>query len=138
MISNKSLFCVLIPIILCLSIFPIIELYFGIKYKDTFLCDTTININLSTWLIVKGSVSIFSTILIFLTILSDKNSLIYCIFSALVILYKIFLIIWLIIGSIIFWKDCTNLEENDLNIFMYFSLILGFLSFLHPNSNLVE
>ena len=135
MISDKSLICVLIPIILCLSIFPIFELYFGIKYQNIFLCDTTINITLSTWLIVKGAVSIFSVIIIVLTTFSGVNSLIYTICFPLAILYKLFLLIWLIIGSINFWKDCTHLEQNDLNIFMYFSLILGFLSFLQPTLN---
>ena len=116
-------FFVLIPIIICFSIFPIVELYFGIKYDNTFLCESSVGITLTTWLIVKGTVSIISVFIIVLSYASDKDSLIYFISYLYVILYKIFLLGWLITGSIIFWKDCKNLKENDLYIrlFIFFT-----------------
>ena len=40
----------------------------------------------------------------------------------------VFILVWLAIGSILFWRDCIHLLPNIVNIYMWLSLISGFLS----------
>ena len=47
------------------------------------------------------------------------------------IIFSVYNIAWLITGSIIFWGYCKNLEPENINILMYFSLILGYIGFFN-------
>ena len=127
--------CVLIMLqlffILCSILFILLEIYFGFYYLNTINCETTITyINIPLWLIVKGFLSIVNIILILLILEIKKKSLrfVFYIFHYII---NIFLIIWIIIGSIIYWKDCSYFKPYFINLFMGFSLISGYLSILY-------
>ena len=45
-------------------------------------------------------------------------------------LFNLFNFIWLIIGSIILFKDCSNLKPEIVNVSMWIIIILGFLQIL--------
>lgn len=131
-------FCLLVCLIIILLfilIFPILEIYFGSHYYYDIECVSTIKIPLSIWLIVKGSVSIINIFYICIYISIVKND-----FGKLLLLYlfsltNIFSFIWIILGSIIFWRDCLLCKPDDLNILMYFSLIFGYMNISFGISN---
>lgn len=132
-IDFMNYFCLLICLIIVLFfilILPIIEIYFGTRYYNNIDCVSTIKIPLSIWLIVKGSVTIiniFNICIYFVVINNDIGKLLS---SYLMYLINIFSFIWIILGSIIFWRDCVLCKPDDLNILMYFSLIIGYVNIL--------
>ena len=124
--------CLSFKSIIILFTLPISEIYFGINYGDEVNCSTNIfNLSLKNWLIIKGSISILN-IFSFATMVGCGNkSICNYIFYIINNIILTFNIIWLIIGSIIFWAYCKNLEPVNINTLMYFSLILGYIGFLN-------
>jgi hypothetical protein len=51
----------------------------------------------------------------------------------IVILYQFFNFIWVVIGTVIFFRDCPSLEPVSINTLMYFSIIIGYFSVLNNN-----
>jgi len=124
-IYNFYLFVLLsFSCILIITIIPIYEMYVGIYYMNDIICETSIlNISIPIWLIVKSSLSFFIILLVYINIvLSSDNLYPYYI---LYITY-IFNIFWVIIGSIIFWKDCSNITPYYVNTFIWFDLIFSY------------
>jgi len=115
-----SLFCITLAL-------PISEIYVGIYYKNKIICSNSLMVNISEWLIVKGSVYIVYIILNFICIYSSKNTLIQCITLPIIYILNLFLLIWLVIGSVNFWRDCPLLEPQEINTFMWCSLIFGYI-----------
>ena len=128
------IFCALITIPLFL-ILPITEIFLGTTYNNEITCNTTMFVSIDKWLIIKGSVSLFFIITACVTNIFEKNSICKCLSTLILYIGGIFTFIWLIIGSIIFWRDCPNLTPNFINIFMWVSLILGYISILTIPSN---
>lgn len=108
-------------------IMPTLEFFFATYYQSKTKCDKSL-VNLSVWLIIKAITSYLSIICLLLSILSDRQTLYYTVCSPISIILILFIIVWLIIGSVIFFKDCLNVEESDLNTFMYISLISGYIT----------
>ena len=123
-------FCILtciFTILIFILILPIIEIYYGAYYYDNIDCVSIINIPLSLWLIVKGLYTIFN-ICIYVAFFNNncgKLSILY-----LMTLINIFSFVWIILGSIIFWRDCISCKPIEINILMYFSLIIGYFNIL--------
>jgi hypothetical protein len=126
-----SLLICLLIVLFFILILPIIEIYFGTHYYyNNIDCVSIIKIPLSIWLIVKGSVTImniFNVCIYFIVINNDIGKLLSL---YLMFLINIFSFIWIILGSIIFWRDCVSCKPDDLNILMYFSLIIGYVNIL--------
>jgi len=116
----------------CLIILPITEIYFGISYKEEIICDSSI-IPIYEWLIIKGILNIIFIILSIIVVISTDKSLLYCICMPIVILYQFFNFIWVVIGTVIFFRDCPSLEPVSINTLMYFSIIIGYFSVLNNN-----
>jgi hypothetical protein len=141
-IKKRTINYEIIPVCLCGVIFiislfcitfvlPISEIFIGIYYKNKIICNNSLIINVSDWLIIKGSVYIGSIIIHFICLYSGKNSLLYCITLPIVYVINLFLLTWLIIGSINFWRDCPLLEPKEINTFMWCSLIMGYIFLLN-------
>jgi len=107
---------------------PIFEMYIGINFTNDIICRTsTLGITLPIWLIVKSSISFCILLSVFLYIITSANTIYsFCIYYILYTTY-IFSIFWVIIGTIIFFKDCNNLTPY-FNTFMWVDLILSYMS----------
>lgn len=127
--------CGVITFLMFLSM-PISEIYLGIVYANSIRCNTTLFVNLSLWLIIKGFISIFVVICMTIIIMLGKNSLYSSLFYCLLFISSIITFAWLIIGSIIFWRDCYDLTPKFINTFIWVSLIFGYLSLLTTSQNL--
>ena len=142
MAEDKNYICVNIAnctLITCISLlllmWPASEIYMGYTYRDQITCTTTMFVTLSEWLIIKGSITIFSMFLILPMLLSNRNSICYgCIIIPIYISY-LTTFSWLIIGSIIFWRDCINTEPVVINAYMWVSLIFGYIAVLNSPKN---
>ncbi len=108
---------------------PIYELVIGSTYRDQVDCVTDI-VSILTWLIVKGSVGLF--VVIFLSVLvTSKNDCcigLATIFAIPFYLAYVFSFAWLIIGSVVFWRDCSHLSPRPVNTMMWCSLTIGYVS----------
>jgi hypothetical protein len=137
-INLSCLFISLCAVITILLGFPVIEIYYGIFYFNKIDCISSINIPIDVWLIVKGLSSMLNIISSCVIIKNEIRSKI--IFSHILIVNNIFTFIWLILGSIIYWRDCSYCKPESVNILMNFSLILGFmknLTMISQNNNLL-
>ncbi len=125
--------CSCISFIVILSL-PIVEIVFGILYFNQINCISDVGVSLDIWLIVKGSTSILTICTVGTVLYLQSIFTLPCIY-----LFQLFNLAWLILGSVIFWRYCSNLIPDSINILMYVSLILGYISFLyslkHSNSN---
>jgi hypothetical protein len=116
---------------------PIAEITIGLMYKNEITCETNLFINISEWLIIKGSISIITVCILSISILLNKQSLCNCITGIIAYIFNIFVLSWLITGSILFWRDCNNLTPDIVNNFMWVSLIIGYISLIN-NINFVN
>ena len=120
--------CTFIGIIIIFGI-PITEIVIGFNYYDKNTCDAFLDIGL--WLIIKGFVALIvgSCVGIYFyyhdTVRNNLCTL------CLIKIINLINLGWLIVGSILFFKYCLDLEPKELNIFMWISLILGYLSLLN-------
>ena len=114
------LFCLLFGL-------PTSEIVMGLYFREKLVCNTPLFISISEWLVIKGSISVIGIIILFVCFFSAKNSLLYCLILPVVYIINLFLLIWVIVGSILFWRDCPNLEPKEVNTYMWFSLIFGYI-----------
>jgi hypothetical protein len=106
-------------ILSCFSIFPIVQIIQG-TYFDSMNC--TVNIlPMNYWLIIIGSSEILQVFLSIINIMVKKYMLFY-----LINLLYLFNISWLIVGCIIFFRDCNNLSVSD-NALLYCSFVYGYI-----------
>lgn len=123
------IFLISIPLIAC-------DFYFSFN-RNTQECLTQempFGVSLKTYLVVRGFVTIFSTWFLFsstfFSMIASADDLkeTNCCCNSIFILFKIFNLIWSIIGSIMFWKYsdkslCSNMAYN----YIYASLIIMFI-----------
>jgi hypothetical protein len=141
-IIYSGIFVLLIGIAL-----PITILVMNSSYSDEIKCHPNIsteisslerNIGVKTWLYVIGladlistEIIIFSVIIAFVSITNDDTCLLkftsFMLFTHL--LLQMFRFSWLIIGCVLFWRDCIHLEPSPINKLMIATLITGFIGF---------
>lgn len=116
-------FGVIFAVGLLLSL-PIAELVISNKYSNQIVCNSFISPY--TWLVTKASFCLIAIFcLIFLKLLGESFIVF---FRIMYILFNLFAFAWLIVGAVMFWHDCPNLEPKPVNTLMYCSLIIGFVS----------
>lgn len=117
------------------------QIILGGIHKNDIICDPsyathlTPVVEISTWLIVDGVMQIFIVIIISLLAISKifniKSDNILIVFIAMGIPIGIFVYIfkfvWLIVGSIAFWRDCSDLDPKSVNDITRASLIIGYV-----------
>jgi len=127
--TKQNNYCNKITLILFLTIFtlpiPFFDLYYG--YNDNTCVNEKagkLSINLKDYLLVYGWVEIcFIGIIIFNLFLNNLNCFKY--FNCLTNLIEIFIMIWNIIGSIIFWSLIDNNKcSKTVYNYVFITLIL--------------
>lgn len=118
--------CCFFPIAICALGFPLYELCIGIIYKNDISACSTMQIDVSTWLIVKSVITISAILLVGICV-ATKNKIIGL---GLLMVSRIFIFIWLIVGSVLFFRDCIKIEPAIVNISMWVIIITGFLSII--------
>jgi hypothetical protein len=115
----------------------ITEISFGNMYDTSETCDSFIE--LSDWLIIKGVITlVFAIVAIPLymsgtvMMVKDKDSCAgeCCACGGFVLMWLVcaFQFAWLIVGSVVFWRDCHDVEPKRVNTLMWCSLIIGYVS----------
>ena len=114
---------------------PIVEIIFGVMYPHDHNCDSFVGV--SDWLIIKGSMMLattFSGVLLFgftnhAALTDSKSSAISALFCfVFYVLGMLFKTAWLIVGSVMFWRDCKDVTPSSLNDMMWASLIIGYIN----------
>lgn len=113
-----TIVCLLLPFIFC-------DYYYAFNNDSCQHINVDkLSLNISKWLIVIASVSVFSIIIAILVIIFglETNS----IYKLLGNIINLFNTAWLIIGSILFWKyiDPLNVCNSDINGYMWARLII--------------
>ena len=125
--------CGIIAIVIVYG-WPVSEIVIGAYYRNEITCQSTLPVTISDWLIVKGTVSIVTITILGFCLITSNTSLCNCLSMTFMYVCNLFMMIWLIIGSIVFWRDCINLHPNTVNIYMWISLIFGYFSVLSSTS----
>lgn len=118
---------------LCVTIFylaiPVSEIMIGVFYHDLLNIENDI-INFNKWLIVNGSLSIcmFVTIIFYST--SANKSFVNCTSVCLLYIFNLVNLIWIIIGSYIFFNDYNynKIQSGNLIAYLFVIFILSYLS----------
>jgi hypothetical protein len=145
--------CISVFIIACFLTLPIVNLAYSGYYKNEISCNfaniTNVSdenyetnlantIGVATWLNVNGAISIFETfnfaILVysFVNMVNEERGnscmLLSNICSYLIaFLTALFRTAWLIVGAVLFWRDCPNVSPKPINDLMWATLIMGFI-----------
>jgi hypothetical protein len=123
-----------ISVALCLCFLfalPIAEIVFGFIYMEKVSCNSFLQP--TVWLVVKGIISVLIVCCLFFSnniCIHDKNKIVNTLLFLVIIItvpLMLFNFIWLIVGSIMFWRDCINIQPVSLNILIWFALILGYI-----------
>ena len=131
-------FCAMILVIIsglmiCFGL-PVTQFMFANKYENEITCHTDI-VNIHDWLIVDGCIII--TILI--SFLIERTTKYYWkernYYTELCIIMfgcclELPIIAWTVIGSIIFWNDCMNVNPLNIRILMWISLIFSYFGII--------
>lgn len=129
---NLKIFKRLLSLIFSLLLFaviPILELLFAELYRNKTICNGSL-LKLSDWLFVKGCFTLFSICCLIFSVMSDRQSKMYKVCFPFSFILIFFTQVWLILGSVIFFRDCLNVEDVELNTFMYISIISGYITVL--------
>jgi hypothetical protein len=96
---------------------------------STNLIDT---IGIYSWMIAHGVIGIFEVINVSIFVItsfteSDCGIISFGISLLFLILMVLFRFCWLIVGGVMFWRDCPNLYPSQMNDLMWATLIIGFI-----------
>jgi hypothetical protein len=122
-----SIFCSIFLVLISIA-YPSLEIYIGTVYKDEIVCESPIFVSIGNWLIIKGCVYIVTLGLVGLFLYSNSKSVCNAMINNIMFIVNIFSIAWLIIGSILFFRDCNTLTPTIVQNIMYISLIFGYIS----------
>ena len=111
-------------IILLLTIFPSLEIYFAFTYNNI-PCDNNLDISIENWLLIN-SISTFICMFFIglLLYLNFHKNFFYYKLKTFLIFFLILKFVWIMVGMIIFYTFCYDLEPKFLNIFINFNFIL--------------
>ncbi len=101
-------------------IFPIIDLLVAQSDKDD-PCNSSLNI--SEWLVVKGVFGILININFAIYFCIFKKSTLYWFIFCLLLIFQQFIIVWLIIGPIVYFQYCKDYEPTNVVVYFYISMI---------------
>jgi len=114
-------------ICICFVFYPAFEILMGTTYKNNVDCESTIGIRITDWLIMKGVFTILNLFSVSLYLFSSKKSVTYCIIFPINILFNIFNFAWVIVGTVILYRDCIDFTPSDLNSFTKTSIYINYI-----------
>jgi len=108
---------------------PISEIFIGVFYNDLLNIDNDI-INFDKWLIVNGSLAICTFVTIIFYTTSANKSFVKCTSVCLLYILNLVNLIWIIIGSYIFFSNYNynKIQSGNLIIYLFVIFILSYLS----------
>lgn len=107
------------------------------KKNDDIVNDGLVSIiGIFAFIIINAVISLTESMFVFFAVVVSCDDKFYKRFKGLSIFFEIIGIIcgifrfaWLIVGSIMFFKECPNVSPNSLNDVMWAMLIMGFIGF---------
>jgi hypothetical protein len=118
------IFCILL-ICALIYVFPIIQIIYANMYHDS-VCYTRMNLSISGWLYTNGMFEIIvSTAYLVSKILYCNTFSKFLLFSG-----QLFTFIWLIIGSVLYFRDCSDIKPHSLNDLMISTIIIKWTMFI--------
>jgi hypothetical protein len=118
--------CGLSCILVFASVFSFIELAFGAHYLGKGGCDDSTLIEPSVWLIIMGSVNIFSYLSAIIRSCSE-NDFIQVFHFIVTVLSVMFNIAWTIIGGVVLWRDNFDCAPSKMHDFIWSSVIINII-----------
>jgi hypothetical protein len=116
-------------IIIFLIIIPIIELYITEMNKNSeILCDSKIDIGFYEWSVVKNAFTLVTTILLCIYMSLNTYSIIRFHTRNLVYMMNFNMIIWIIIGLVLIFKDCEYELSDGTILFNILNILFGIIS----------
>ncbi len=106
--------------VISVIIFPIVDLLVAQSDKDD-MCNATLNI--SEWLTVKGVFGILININFAIYFCLFKKSTLYWFIFCLLLIFQQFIIVWLIVGPIVYFQYCQDFEPTSVVAYFYISMI---------------
>jgi hypothetical protein len=130
--------CKKIFLVMTFATLPIVNLVYVVKYKNQIECnvvnETSLekNINSATWLSVQSIfiLSIIVIMLFFELIFNARLKQNTCVIWTKIVFFSLlglFQTAWLIVGAVMFWRDCIDVSPNSIRILMWFNLIYGLI-----------
>lgn len=124
----SNIFVVLIGVLIfCgLNVLNIVKIVYAEKYKnDMESCSSMMDPY--TWLFYDGLINLITWIVIvIIAFLGNVGAVI----AGVIFLFKqLFSIVWLIIGSIMYWRDCMGALPSTIDNFIMVILILSYVLF---------
>lgn len=121
---------------------PIAELIMATKYSDNMVCNSSF-ISPYVWLIVEGVTGlIFSICILIISIhsyVNNKNTLNSVLaqwFNIPLIIIFLFNCAWIIIGSVMFLRDCIDIEPKAINTIFWTTLIFHWVQIIRVTSSI--
>ena len=131
-----SQFCMTFAVMLGMGLFlalPIAEIVMAEKHRSDMKCPNDI-VSPYTWMLTEGIVGIFIYGIIgVITVctMQGKNSTasgVAGLFFVPLVLLTLFHTAWIIVGAVMFWRDCIDLEDSSMNEFYWAVLIINLVS----------
>lgn len=130
-ISVMAIFSALVVLVVLGLFFalPIAEIVMAEKFRGDMSCPDGI-ISPYTWMLTEGIVGIFIYGMLGLTIIlafqkSDIANGFAVAFVVPTYLLLVFQFCWIIVGAVMFWRDCVDLETHSMNNFYWAVLIIN-------------
>ena len=123
-------------ILLITSVLPAVLIGYGSRYSGEIYCGPNMmkaqglaeTVGVSKWMIIHGAIGLFEITCLLMTfaMVALKMLPLMVVSVSLVVLASLFRLSWLVVGALILWRDCPNMQPKSVNDLMYATLILGF------------
>ena len=128
--TEEVVLCCCFPFVAAvILILPIIELVMYSTYKYEISNCSSELMSIDSWIIIDGINGLMlGSMFLSLMICGMYELEVFAQFATFfVYIFSLFSFSWLIIGSVLFWRDCPSLEPKPMNDLMYAVLILGYI-----------
>lgn len=134
--SSTTVHISLICCLLILSILPIFDIIASFNLLNVVCINSLIPlIDLRVFLLCKGIFTLLHISLITFFKLTRERIVLDNIVIVCYIITGAFNVVWLVLGSLLFWRDCPRLVPRNLNIYVHFTIIFGYFSLFGIFSN---
>ena len=121
-------------LVICLCVFPAVEIAYGVHYLNTPLCSESRVVSPPVWLIIDGVCSFLeiANLAVMMAVACFANRVglsgVACCNICLLLVTGVFKFLWVIVGSVAFFRDNVDCSPDDLSNMMYTALIIGYIN----------
>ncbi len=122
--------CLMICILSIILPFIVCDLYFGFQHQHCLTIKfNKFDMNLKTWLLTDGFISIAYIVYLFIASLQEKYFRT-CLIITGKILVGIYTVVWSIVGAVLFWRyiEPDNLCDTSLTTYLWVRIIIGLVA----------